>query len=175
LASIVRVETADGVSASGVVIGTNRVVTAAHAVDNAEFAFVRIERSVRQATILAMDEQADLALLAVDTGGLTPVRLSERHLDEEEPVWAVGFPRAREQQTTAGRFRRQQDGRLHTSAFIDSGDSGGGLLRCSGGAYELAGVVHGFVAYRQGHEYINTGDSASVPTEHVLTLMSLDR
>jgi hypothetical protein len=43
---------------------------------------------------------------------------------------------------------------LHASATIDSGQSGGGLLACTDGAWELLGMLRGFGAYLYGDHYV---------------------
>lgn len=171
LSSITRVVTFDGGNASGVVVGKGRVLTAAHVVSQQKTVLVRIGDAYYEAAVLALDDETDLALLAVDTGDLKPVRMSMGALREFEQVWAVGYPLAREQSTTPGRFQGVANGRLYTTAQIDNGYSGGGLLRCNAGAYELAGVVHGFVAYQQGDDYVNIGDSTSVSSDQILAFI----
>ena len=51
-------------------------------------------------------------------------------------------------------FKRAREGALHTSAPIDSGQSGGGLLACERGAYRLLGMLRGYGAYRNGSDYV---------------------
>ena len=153
-ASILPVATDDGSYASGIVVAPNRVLTAAHAVSGAEQAFVRINHAFRQAELLSVDPEKDLAIMRVDTGNLYPIRLSQRDPYENEPVWAVGFPHARFKTTSAGIFQNKLDGVLHTSAPIDAGESGGGLLACDQGKFVLAGMLRGYGAYLDGDRYI---------------------
>lgn len=153
-ASILPVATDNGSYASGVVVAPNRVLTAAHAIKDAAQAFVLIDKAFRQAELLSMDTEKDLAIMRVDTDNLNPIRLSQREPYENEPVWAIGFPHARFKSTSAGIFQNKLDGVLHTSASIDAGESGGGLLACDRGQFVLAGMLRGYGAYLDGDRYI---------------------
>ncbi len=153
-ASILPVATDDGSYASGVVIAPNRVLTAAHAISGAAQTFVRIDHDFRYARLLSVDQDKDLAVMSVDTGDIDPIRLSRRDPYENEPVWAIGFPHARFKTTSSGHFQNKLDGVLHTSAPIDAGESGGGLLSCDQGTFVLAGMLRGYGAYVDGDEYI---------------------
>lgn len=154
LSAVLPVATDQGSHASGVVFAHGRVLTAAHAVQGASRFFVRTGPSFRRADLISVDHDADLAVLAIDTGNIRPLPLAPGKLDTSERVWAVGFPRARALATTSGVFQRESEGALHTSASIDSGQSGGGLLICSRGEYAIAGMLRGYGAYRSGSDYI---------------------
>ncbi len=154
MASVLPVATDDGSYASGVVIARNRVLTAAHAVENSDQAFVRINFDFRRAEILSVDSEKDLAVMDVDTGTIDPIRLSRREPYENEQVWAIGFPHATSKTTSIGNFQDKLDGVLHTSAPIDAGESGGGLIACERGNFVLAGMLRGYGAYLKGNEYI---------------------
>lgn len=147
LSSVVRVATSDGADASGVIVADNRVLTAAHVVIDTDLALVRVHNEYRKADVLALDQGNDLALLSVDTGSLQPVQLARYDLFDYEQVWAVGYPLALDQVTTEGYFRNEVEGRLFTSAPIEAGASGGGLVRCRDGVFELAGIIRGYGGY----------------------------
>ncbi len=170
--SVVRIAALDGSTASGVIIGKNRVLTVAHAVEGAASAMVEVGGQFQVATVLGTDADNDLALLLVNTGELLPMPVSRTLLRESEAVWAIGYPLALEQKMSLGLYQNMFNGRLYTSAHINSGTSGGGLLRCQAGAYELAGVVHGYVAQRAGANYVNIGDSTSVPARKIQDFIS---
>lgn len=170
-ASIVHIKSSRGSTASGVVIGKNRVLTVAHAVDRDNKFSAEIEGQRVDAQVLATDEANDLALLAVPTGNLKIIPLSNIPLKVEEPVWALGFPLAKSQRLSLGLYQSVFNGRLYTSTHVNSGVSGGGLLRCEDGQFALAGVVHGFVAQVRNEEYINIGDSTSVPAAVIQTFL----
>lgn len=168
LRSVVRVATDDGGDASGVVVATDRVLTAAHVVINSRLTHVNVNGIYREARLLAIDPSDDLALLSVETSALRPVRLSQKRLYDYEQVWAIGYPLALEQVTTHGYFRNRSEGRLFTSARIEAGASGGGLVRCENGHFELAGLIRGYGAYRIGDELIPLHDlSIHTPAEKI--------
>ena len=168
LASVVRVATGDGGDASGVVIAHNHVLTAAHVVVGAQQALVMVDGGYREAHVLAIDEPADLALLSVRTSALQPLRLAQTGLSAYEPVWAIGFPLALEQKTTRGLFNSISNGRLYASAPIQAGNSGGGLLRCAQGRFELAGIIRGYGAQWLGGKLVSLPDlSIATPAERI--------
>ncbi len=154
LEAILPIATDHGSHASGVVFAHNRVLTAAHAVTGASHYFVRVANGFRAAELLLVDHRADLAVLAVDTQNIRPLRLLATEPTQKQAVWAVGFPRAQGKTTSTGFFQRNREGALHTSAPIDSGQSGGGLLTCVQGSYQLMGMLRGYGAYLSGDRYV---------------------
>ena len=154
LEAILPVATDHGSHASGVVFAPNRVLTAAHAIDGADKFFVRVEKGFRSASLILIDRQNDLAVLSVDTRDIEPMRLSVSQPSQSQIVWAVGFPKAQGKTTSSGVFQRNRAGALHTSAPIDSGQSGGGLLTCVQGNYQLLGMLRGYGAYLNGDRYV---------------------
>ncbi len=171
--SVVRIAAPDGSTASGVIIAKNRVLTVAHAVEDASSVMVEVDGKFQVATVLGTDADNDLALLSVATNELAPMPVSSTMLRESEAVWAIGYPLALEQKMSLGLYQNMFNGRLYTSAHINSGSSGGGLLRCQAGSFELAGVVHGYVAQRAGSDYVNIGDSTSVPARKIQDFIAL--
>lgn len=154
LAAIVPVATDHGSHASGIVFDDNRVLTAAHAVQGAGHFFVRVGDSFRVADLVMVDHANDLAVLAVNTSVIAPLRISAFSPSLSAPVWAVGYPRAQSRTTSEGIFQQASDGSLYTSASIDSGQSGGGLLSCAHGRWSLVGMLRGYGAYLQGDQYV---------------------
>lgn len=174
LDAVIPVAAADGSYASGVVVGEDRVLTAAHAVSFGVEVYVGVDDRFRAAELLMIDNANDLAILSVDTGGIKPLPISSTDPEVSQPVWAVGFPRAQAKTTSAGVFQRKSRGALHTSAPIDSGQSGGGLLSCHNGAYQLAGMLRGFGAYLKGDEYIKLDNhSVSVASATIQRFVDL--
>jgi len=155
LQAILPVATDGGSQASGIVFDTNRVLTAAHAVTDGGQLFVRIGDAYRSADLMLIDKKNDLAVLSVDTQGITPLHIAgEMDPVESQPVWAAGYPRAQAMMTSFGILQDYHEGALHASATIDSGQSGGGLLACTDGDWELLGMLRGFGAYLDGDHYV---------------------
>lgn len=168
LSSIVRVASTDGADASGVVIAHNRVLTAAHVLDNHLQALVYVGGTYQQASVIARDTANDLVILDTPTGFLRPIRISNEHLFSAEPVWTVGFPLALEQTANFGRYQQHVNGAIHSTASTNAGASGGGLLRCTGGTFELAGMIRGYGAYWHAGELRRIEDlSISVPADTI--------
>ncbi len=163
LQAILPVATDHGSHASGVVYATNRVLTAAHAVHGGGQFFVRIGEAFRAAELLMVDYVSDLAVLSVDTRSIVPLHISGFDPAESQPVWAVGYPRAQAMMTSTGVVQASREGALYASASIDLGQSGGGLLICQDGAWEMLGMLRGYGAYLQGDQYVKlTNHSVSV-------------
>ena len=176
LGAVVPVATDTGQHASGVIVATGRVLTAAHAIQGAQQVLVRHGADFRPARVLMVDPLLDLAVLAVDTGSIEPLRLVGHDPDGGEPVWAVGFPRARALALSAGVFQQNRDGALHTSAGIDAGQSGGGLLACRQGRYRLAGMLRGYGAYlREGRYEKMANHSVSVAASTIQQFLTARR
>ncbi|WP_075187724.1 S1 family peptidase [Teredinibacter haidensis] len=161
--AVVQIRSGDYGFGSGVVIGDNMVITVAHTIDKDESVYVHIDGEDRAASILSIDKNNDLALLSVDTKHLKPVQLKRNALQADEMVWVLGYPLASSQKLSLGLYKEKMNGRLYTTSHVNHGTSGGGLLACDRGQYSLAGVVHGFVARIDGGDYVNIGDSTSVP------------
>jgi len=175
LDSVVRVTSDDGSHASGVVVAPDRVLTAAHAIDQNFRSYVRIDGSLKLARVVMIDRQKDLAILHANTGNILPIPIGEGSLSTSETVWAVGFPRAESKTTSSGSFkvRAEIDGALHTTAPIDSGQSGGGLISCERGQHVLAGMLRGFAAYVNGDRYVKIKNhSVSVASADIRNFIS---
>ncbi len=154
LQAILPVATDHGSHASGVVVAPNRVLTAAHALNGGQQYFVRIDGGFRKARLVMKNLAHDLAVLEVNTDAIKPLPISVVEPSASQTVWAVGFPRAQGKTTSSGVFQKNRQGALHTSAPIDSGQSGGGLLSCERGHYELLGMLRGYGAYLSGNRYV---------------------
>jgi Trypsin-like peptidase domain len=171
-ASVVRIATDVGAHGSGVVIGHDRILTAAHVVYDAGAMRVALDdEDYEPARLIAMDRSADLALLEAPTGEVAPLPITHRALAAYEDVWAIGFPLALDMAVSQGRFQRTADGKVYTSAWITAGVSGGGLMRCNHGAYELAGIMRDYVAFLRGDSYVNASQSTSTPAEAILAFI----
>ncbi len=168
LSSIVRIAGDDGSTGSGVVIASNRVLTAAHVLSEARTVYIGYDGTFKEARMVLIDEENDLALLEAPTGGLPPLRIATRDMQINDRVWAAGYPRAGELTVTPGVVERDDGSTLHTSAEIDSGDSGGGLIGCQDGSHILAGMLRGYGAIKREEGYVKIANySASVTARNI--------
>ncbi len=135
---------------SGVVVAKDRVLTVAHALprrDGPTVAFADGRRA--EATVLAVDPDAELAVLEVDTGVLAGVAPSAAgHPGLGAPVVALANPGGRGLRATLGFTTtgarsvraprgRRIEGALEHTAPLPRGSSGGPLLTATG---ELVGL-----------------------------------
>ena len=89
-------------------------------------------------------------------------------------MWAAGYPRAENLHTSTGNFVSKKAEAIHTSAGIDSGESGGGLLSCEHGQFVLAGMLRGFGAYRTEYGLVRLEDySVSVAASDIKSTLDL--
>ncbi len=174
LESIVAIESGTNSHASGVVVSNNMVITAAHVLDDYEDTYVDINSVLYPASVLLVDREYDIALLSVSTQDLLPIPLSKVELYESQEVWAAGYPRAQNLHTSNGIFVSQKAEAIHTSAGIDSGESGGGLLTCEDGQFVLAGMLRGYGAYRTQEGLVRLEDySISVAARDIKITLDL--
>ncbi|MCE9545673.1 MAG: trypsin-like peptidase domain-containing protein [Planctomycetia bacterium] len=107
----------------------------------------------RQATVVGVDADTDLAVLKVSDSGLLPIEWGDSDkLEVGDPVWAVGSPFGLDNTVTFGIISakdrhgvglgRYQDF-LQTNAAINPGNSGGALVNIRG---ELVGINTAMVA-----------------------------
>jgi hypothetical protein len=159
LDAIVRV-IGDGVAATGVVIEDGYILTAAHVVDDSpDNLYIGFHGQEFTAQLVAIYPERDLALLVAETGYLTPVQMHFDNMIIDEAVWAVGFPRAGNQLIASGKFGSHlEEGDLHTTAYVDAGESGGGLLICQSGIFKLAGILKGYGAIDRGDHFERLDD-----------------
>ncbi len=176
LRSIVRIAGDDGSNGSGVVIGKDRVLTAAHVLDEAKTAYIGYDGSYKEAQLLLVDEENDLALLEAPTRDLPVLPIGTREMAVEAKVWAIGYPRAGALTMTPGILENDDGATLHTTAEIDSGDSGGGLIACEEGRHVLAGMLRGYGAIKRGEEYVKIANySASVAARNISEFILISR
>ena len=153
--------------------GTNYIVTNRHVVSSCEKASVQFEqedgsyKTYNNLKVLASDRDLDLALLSFPKGenpfasGMT---VSSRAVSDGEEVWSAGFPGLGAEPSwqlgkgtvtnATTRIKALVDPEVSTliqhSAPVDSGNSGGPLLRKNAsGSYEVVGVNTWKVSFRQ--------------------------
>lgn len=176
LSHIVQIHGDNGGHASSVVVRKNLLLTVAHALTGEDHVFANIHGELREAVPVIINEARDLALLAVDTGALQPIAIASEPLNIDERIWAIGFPLGKDQRTSHGVLTQSDNDLLYTTAHINQGTSGGGLLRCVNGKnneYELAGIVRAYIADVTSNQPINTGDSVAVGKSPILDLLRL--
>ena len=133
-----------GRGGSGVVVAEGRVVTNAHNLRSDEVVVTFADGRAEDGEVAGADPDGDLAVISVDTGGVTPVELGDAaELGSGSVVFALANPGGRGLRTTLGlvsatersfrgpRGRRFRGGIEH-SAPLPRGSSGGVLVDSSG-------------------------------------------
>ncbi len=188
LVRITTVECGTGVSGSGFVYATDRIMTNAHVVAGVESPRVRIpgDPSSYEATVVAFDADIDLAVLAVPGLSATPLDFTEREAATGDPAVVAGFPGGGELVAGPARIRAQIDARgediygragvmREVYSFrgdVRPGNSGGPLLAPDGRVYGVvfaAGLDDDETGYaitaEQATAIATFGEVATAPTE----------
>jgi putative serine protease PepD len=127
-------------------------VTAQHVVDGASSVTVKFaDGTTRKATVLGADDATDVAVLKVDTAGLTlhPLKLATSSVAIGQSVAAIGDPFDYQRSISTGivsgvdRTIQAPNGftvahAIQTDAALNPGNSGGPLLNAAG---EVVGIV----------------------------------
>ncbi|WP_185962660.1 S1C family serine protease [Thalassomonas sp. M1454] len=132
-------------SGSGFVIADGYWITNFHVIDGLEtINIATVDRNI-PATVIATDENSDLALLKADTTGFLPIKIGKA--DVAEQIFAIGYPMpdmlGSQARVTSGLinslagFKGSQD-QIQISAPIQPGNSGGPVI---GEDFSLKGVV----------------------------------
>jgi len=143
--SIVRIEGGNTIG-SGIVIGPNRILTAAHVIKDMDKIFVSVGGNHAAADVVSVQEQFDLALLLTPTGDIKPLQLLKGSPQLKDDVWAMGYALGKALVATVGKYKGSYDKKFYTSASVNYGQSGGGLVTCSNGKHVLAGMIKAFGA-----------------------------
>ena len=176
LSSIVPIVSGENSHASGVIVSDNLIITAAHAIEDYSDTVAIVNDRLYVASIILVDHEVDLALLSVWTDRLSPIPLSKYDLQDRQEVWAVGYPHAQAQHTSSGFFNFKKAEAVHTSAGIDSGASGGGLLSCEDGEFVLAGMLRGYGAYSTEQGLVRLNDySVSIAAQDIRFAIDLSQ
>jgi S1-C subfamily serine protease len=140
-----------GVEGTGFVIADDRVMTNAHVVAGVDDPEVETNDGTELARVVLYDPDLDIAVLAVDTGGVKPIE-PDTSVGAEDPVAIVGYPQDGPFDIEPGRVRanptlRSPDiygsGTVLRDVFslrglVRPGNSGGPILTPEG---NYAGVV----------------------------------
>lgn len=144
------------VSAAGVIVGPDLIVTATHVIATADRVSVRfVDGQEMEATVVGNFPAKELAFLRVKAKSLTPLVLAERAPAVGETMIAIGNPFAYRWTATTGIVSATGreigmpsgvtlQGLIQTSATLNPGNSGGPLLNLEG---ECVGIN---VAIRDG-------------------------
>ena len=128
---------------SGVVIAPGQVLTNAHHLSDQEITVTFADDRTATASVLGVDVDGDLAVLAADTADATPVNWSDRTLEVGTPVIGAARPGGRALRVTFGfvsaierrfrgpRGRRISGGFEHTAPLL-RGSSGGPVVDTEG-------------------------------------------
>jgi serine protease Do len=133
----------DGGRGVGVVIAEGVVVTNAHNLRGHQVTVNFAEGRVATGEVRGVDGEGDVAVIAVDTGGVTPIAWSDGELPIGTPVWAVarsafgGVRVTRGEVSSVGRSFSGPGGRiipgsLEHTAPLARGSSGGPLVAADG-------------------------------------------
>lgn len=162
--TVLVVSAEDGTTGSGVVVAPNRVLTAAHAVRSGGRLQAKVSGELVPAHVLSFDMHNDLALLALNTGGLPVLGLMPRDLTPGESIWVAGHPKGGDRQFAFGQVVGRWHSALRVTALVEQGQSGGALLACEGGQVLLGGTLSGYGALERDGQKLRLPDfSLAVP------------
>jgi S1-C subfamily serine protease len=162
--AVVKIESVSscgrGIEGSGFVFAPDRVMTNAHVVAGVDDPSVEIGGSPVGGTVVYYDPGVDVAVIAVETGDITPLPF-DPEVEAQEGVAILGFPEDGPYDVEAARVRSQQRLRspniygegavirdvLSLRGEVRAGNSGGPVVSSAG---EVVGVV--FAASLTDHE-----------------------
>lgn len=130
-------------SGSGMVVSGNRVLTAAHVLDNGlTFEVVFFDGSTKVAKVVNLNTQVDVGVLSIDAtpDGVTILKVAEQAPMEGDYVEICGFGGSGPLRHFSGHVGIFSDDVLGVDAYVLPGDSGGAALNEKG---EVIGVVSG--------------------------------
>jgi putative serine protease PepD len=184
----------EGDSGSGIVVSAKGLIlTNYHVVAGAGRIAVQFDGSggpSRSARVVGIDDNDDLALLAVSPAGLklTPLRFAgSTSLRVGDPAFAIGNPYTYDQTLTVGvisgldRTISSPDGAtitgvIQTDAALNPGNSGGPLLDAAGRVVGVNSQIASGGGAGSGGQISNSGIGFAVPSATVLRdLARLDR
>ena len=171
--SVVIVETSDGHGSGCIISNDGYIVTNAHVVGEEEQVKVLMADGLEaKGHVVRVNLEMDLALIKIDTDGLTAFQLPNASSAEiGADVFAIGTPADKELGQTitkgiiSGRRKIEGHSLLQTDVSINGGNSGGALVSHSG---QLLGIVN---AKLVGHGIEGIG--FAIPAEQVSEALQL--
>jgi hypothetical protein len=154
---------------SGVIVGSARVITNCHVIEDAKSIAVRLQGVRFPASLIAADWERDLCLLEADQLPRTAATLGEKTPRVGDRVYTVGNPRGLELSLGEGLISGiREEGPLHrlqTTAPISKGSSGGGL-------FDEDGMLIGITTF-----YVKDGQvlNFAMPVHYVQSLLQRAR
>ena len=140
-----KTDSGDAVGSGFVVSKDGKIATNLHVIRDLNSAVIQLSdgRRFNSVSVLATDEQHDLAIIRIADAALRGLPLSSEPPTVGEPVVVIGTPRGLEGTVTAGVLSAIRDGGegynvLQTDAAINPGNSGGPLVNSRG---QVIGVV----------------------------------
>lgn len=134
-----------GVGSGFVLSADGFIMTNAHVVEGADELIVTLpDKREFKARVVGADKRTDVAVVKIETGGLTPVKVGDvNRLRVGEWVMAIGSPFGLENTVTAGIVSAKQRDTgdylpfIQTDVAINPGNSGGPLINMRG---EVVGI-----------------------------------
>lgn len=143
---------------SGVIVSRRRILTAAHVIENTDTPLISINGELLPARLISLDTNNDLALLEADLPPVTPIQFSAHKLVKHDSVWAMGYPLGQRLIAASGRYKGTWSNAIYTSASVNYGQSGGGLIGCENNQHVLVGMVRAFGAVRKNGKLVRRDD-----------------
>jgi len=174
-----------GIEGSGFVYAPDRVMTNAHVVAGVSDPAVDVNGSTQPGHVVYYDPQTDVAVLAVPTGGVRPLRFAT-NAGAGEGVAILGYPQNGPYDVQAGRVRADQRLRspdiygggtvirdvLSLRGLIRPGNSGGPVGDSAGRVVAVvfaASVTNGDTGYALSSQQVADAAAAGVNTSRTVS------
>ena len=140
----IRVESEKPGWATAVIVAPGYALTAAHVVrGDLKSISVLTPKGPRAASRAVLDRRNDLALLSLDTTGLSTMPITDSALPVGTTLWTAGF-RGEEGITFKGPLIQLKAGYIIVGAPVFPGMSGGPVVACEDGRAMVAGIIISF-------------------------------
>lgn len=182
LPSTVYIETNSGLGSGVVYDSDGLIITAAHVVDGVDTVRIRFADGEQvSGTVIGRAEQVDIAVIEVDSTGLTPATFNTGELRVGQTAIAVGSPWGLESTVTAGiisavnqtncSFGTSCSSMVQTDAAINPGNSGGALVDRSG---QVVGINVSIFSTSGANDGVGFAVPADIATEYADAIISGD-